>query len=67
MTLLIALLSVGIVFILLPFVFWFFRNVMLFIFHKNWSIFNYFKWFILIGCVVGVCFIIAGILAYVIR
>lgn len=65
MTTLIVLLSIGIFFIFAPFIFWIIRNIMVMIFHKNYNIFYYLKWIIWIGLIIGIIFIITGILVYV--
>ncbi len=65
MTTLIILLSIGIFFIFVPFIFWIIRNIFIMLFHKHYNIFNYLKWIVTIGVIIGIIFIIIGILIFV--
>lgn len=65
MTTLIILLSFGVFFIFAPFIFWIIRNIFIMLFHKNYNIFNYLKWIIAIGIIIGIIFVLTGILVYI--
>lgn len=61
----IILIALGVSILLLPFVFWIFRNIMIFIFRKDWQIFRYLKWFVTAGVLIGIIFVLSGILVLV--